>query len=50
MNDIGPELAKICEEAARLILPLWRSGLEVTHKADESPVTEADKRGETPDP
>lgn len=47
MNDIGPELAKICEAAARLILPLWRSGLEVTHKADESPVTEADKRGET---
>jgi 3'(2'), 5'-bisphosphate nucleotidase len=46
MNDIGPELAKICEDAARLILPLWRSGLEVTHKADESPVTEADKRGE----
>ena len=46
MNDIGPALAKICEEAARLILPLWRSGLEVTHKADESPVTEADKRGE----
>lgn len=46
MNDIGPELAKICEAAARLILPLWRSGLEVTHKADESPVTEADKRGE----
>jgi 3'(2'), 5'-bisphosphate nucleotidase len=46
MNDIGPALAEICEEAARLILPLWRSGLEVTHKADESPVTEADKRGE----
>ena len=46
MNNIGPELAEICEEAARLILPLWRSGLEVTHKADESPVTEADKRGE----
>ena len=37
MNDIGPELAKICEAAARLILPLWRSGLAVTHKADESP-------------
>jgi 3'(2'), 5'-bisphosphate nucleotidase len=46
MNDIGPELAEICEAAAGLILPLWRSGLEVTHKADESPVTEADKRGE----
>ena len=47
MNDIGPELAKICEAAARLILPLWRSGLAVTHKADESPVTEADRQGET---
>lgn len=46
MNDIGPDLAKICEAAARLILPLWRSGLAVTQKADESPVTEADKRGE----
>lgn len=46
MNDIGPELAEICEAAARLILPLWRSGLEVTHKSDESPVTEADRQGE----
>src|SRR5579862_1337035 len=46
MNDIGAELAEICEAAAALILPLWRSGLAVTHKADESPVTEADQRGE----
>src|SRR3546814_18999253 len=46
MSDIGPELAEICEAAARLILPLWRSGLAVTHKADESPVTEADRQGE----
>ncbi|MDB5443638.1 MAG: cysQ [Phenylobacterium sp.] len=46
MNDVGPELAEICEAAARLILPLWRSGLAVTHKADESPVTEADHRAE----
>lgn len=46
MNDVGPELADICEAAARLILPLWRSGLAVTRKADESPVTEADQRGE----
>ncbi|HEY0435859.1 MAG TPA: 3'(2'),5'-bisphosphate nucleotidase CysQ [Phenylobacterium sp.] len=45
-NDIGAELAEICEAAAALILPLWRSGLAVTHKADESPVTEADQRGE----
>jgi len=46
MNDIGPELAEICEAAAGLILPLWRTGLAVTSKADESPVTEADKRAE----
>jgi 3'(2'), 5'-bisphosphate nucleotidase len=45
-RDIGPELAEICEAAARLILPLWRSGLTVIHKADESPVTEADHRAE----
>ncbi len=47
MNDIGAELAEICEAAAALILPLWRSGLAVSHKADESPVTEADRAGET---
>lgn len=45
-EDVGPQLAEICEEAAQLILPLWRSGLQVTTKADESPVTEADRRGE----
>ena len=45
-NDIGAELAEICAEAARLILPLWRSGVAVVHKADESPVTEADHRAE----
>jgi 3'(2'), 5'-bisphosphate nucleotidase len=46
MNDIGAELADICEAAARLILPLWRTGLAVAQKADESPVTEADRQGE----
>ena len=45
-NDIGAELVEICEAAAALILPLWRTGLAVAHKADESPVTEADQRGE----
>ncbi|TAJ72904.1 MAG: 3'(2'),5'-bisphosphate nucleotidase [Phenylobacterium sp.] len=45
-NDIGQALAEICEAAAALILPLWRSGVEVLTKADESPVTEADQRGE----
>ncbi len=45
-NDVGAVLADICEAAAALILPLWRSGVEVLTKADESPVTEADQRGE----
>lgn len=45
-NEVGEALAEICEAAAALILPLWRSGLAVAHKADESPVTEADRRGE----
>ncbi len=45
--DIGERLADICEEASALILPLWRTGLTVFSKADESPVTEADRQGET---
>ena len=44
--DPGAILADIAVEAARLILPLWRSGLAVRAKADESPVTEADQRAE----
>ncbi len=46
-NEVGEALAEICQAAAQLILPLWRSGIEVIQKADESPVTEADRRGET---
>ncbi|HEY2356573.1 MAG TPA: 3'(2'),5'-bisphosphate nucleotidase CysQ [Phenylobacterium sp.] len=46
MNDIGAELAEICDAAAALILPLWRTGLAVAQKSDESPVTEADRQGE----
>lgn len=46
VDDVGSKLAEICEAAAALILPLWRSGLAVMSKADESPVTEADQRGE----
>lgn len=46
LSDPGAALADICEAAARLILPLWRSGLAVTTKKDDSPVTEADQRGE----
>jgi 3'(2'), 5'-bisphosphate nucleotidase len=44
--DLGQVLADIVEAAGREILPLWRTGLEVEHKADLSPVTEADRRGE----
>ena len=45
-SDIGSQLADICEAAGRLVLPLWRSGLTVFSKADESPVTEADRQAE----
>lgn len=45
--DLGETLARVTEEAARLILPLFQSGLEVMEKADLSPVTVADQRAET---
>lgn len=48
-NDLaewGRALAKITEEAAVVILPFWRTELDVAQKADESPVTEADRAGE----
>lgn len=45
--DVGALLAEIAEEAAELILPLWKSGLAVDAKADHSPVTEADRRAES---
>jgi len=43
---LGLRLADIVEEAGRLILPLWREGIAVDRKADDSPVTEADRRAE----
>jgi 3'(2'), 5'-bisphosphate nucleotidase len=47
--DIGRVLADIVEEAGRVIMPFWTPGGVVAHtsKADHSPVTEADKAGET---
>ena len=45
-DALGIALAEIAVEAARVILPLWRSGLTVQSKADDSPVTEADRRAE----
>ena len=39
-------IAEIAEEAARLILPYWRSAPVVETKADASPVTAADRAAE----
>ena len=43
---VGVLLAEIAEEAAAIILPLWKSDLAVDTKADRSPVTIADQRAE----
>ncbi|HEY5105400.1 MAG TPA: 3'(2'),5'-bisphosphate nucleotidase CysQ [Caulobacteraceae bacterium] len=45
-GSIGAVLADIAVEAARLILPLWRTGVAVEAKADRSPVTIADRHAE----
>jgi 3'(2'), 5'-bisphosphate nucleotidase len=45
-TEISEALAELTAAAAQLILPLWRTEMEVTAKADKSPVTEADRRGE----
>ena len=39
-------LADIAEDAARVILPYWRNGVTVESKADDSPVTRADREAE----
>jgi 3'(2'), 5'-bisphosphate nucleotidase len=39
-------LADIAEDAARVILPYWRTGTVATTKADDSPVTLADQQAE----
>lgn len=43
---LAETIADIAEEAARLILPYWRSGTTVETKSDASPVTEADRAAE----
>lgn len=43
---VGAILADIVEEAGRVVMPYWQSELTVDHKADSSPVTEADRAGE----
>jgi 3'(2'), 5'-bisphosphate nucleotidase len=47
LADEGRRLAEITAEAARLIRPYWRAGVQAERKADASPVTEADRRAET---
>lgn len=44
--EIGRLLAEIVEEASALIMPFWRAQVAVDHKADASPVTEADHAAE----
>ena len=39
-------IAEIAEDAARLILPYWRSNTAVETKSDDSPVTQADRAAE----
>ncbi len=41
------EIVAICEAAHEVILPYWRSDLEIESKADDSPVTQADKAANT---
>lgn len=43
---LAEALADIAEEAARVILPYWRSGVVAEAKADASPVTQADREAE----
>lgn len=46
MRAVGERLARIVEAAAEIILPYWRTALEVRRKEDESPVTDADQAAE----
>jgi 3'(2'), 5'-bisphosphate nucleotidase len=39
-------IAEIAEDAARVILPFWRSDTAVETKSDDSPVTQADRAAE----
>lgn len=43
---LAEALADIAEDAARVILPYWRSGVVAETKADDSPVTQADREAE----
>ena len=43
---LAEALADIAEDAARVILPYWRSGVVAETKSDDSPVTQADREAE----
>ncbi|KQY85223.1 MULTISPECIES: 3'(2'),5'-bisphosphate nucleotidase CysQ [unclassified Brevundimonas] len=43
---LAESLADIAEDAARVILPWWRNGVVADAKADDSPVTGADREAE----
>ncbi len=45
-DDLALPLVQIAEQAGRAIMELYRQPLDVDRKADESPVTEADRRAE----
>jgi 3'(2'), 5'-bisphosphate nucleotidase len=45
-SHLGQAFADIVEAASAVILPIWRTGVTVDVKSDQSPVTEADRRGE----
>ncbi len=45
-SALAEALADIAEDAARVILPYWRSGVVAESKADDSPVTQADREAE----
>lgn len=44
---LAETLADIAEDAARVIMPYWRSGVVAELKGDQSPVTQADREAET---
>lgn len=45
-GELAETLAEIAEAAAEVILPYWRSGVAAETKADDSPVTQADREAE----
>ncbi|WP_339913325.1 3'(2'),5'-bisphosphate nucleotidase CysQ [uncultured Brevundimonas sp.] len=46
-GTLAEAISDIAEDAARVILPYWRASAVVEVKADDSPVTQADREAET---